>query len=852
MTTGKSRTPLEDAPGAATITVDLVSGSVLRTESLPPPSSVELPSRYRDLGVLASGGFGEVRRVHDAELDRAVAMKILHRTVTNRRTQARFLAEAKLTAGLDHPGIVAVHDWGKLADGRLWFTMREVRGRTLASVIEEVHAAEPGGTSEWSFRRLVDAFARSCQAVAYAHRRGIVHRDLKPENIMVGELGEVLVMDWGLGHRVTDLVAEADLSADSAAAPSADTPAADSADPRLTRHGDVLGTPAYMPPEQARGAVELHGFPSDVYALGAILYTVLTGYPPYEGSTVLSVLRQVLTTPPAPPKERNPSRSMPDELIAICERAMRRNISERYPDAADLARAVVEWLDGARRREQALAVVTRARGMESEIAGKRARAAERRAEARQLLEGVQPFAPVDKKYPGWALEDEAEQLDVAAALLEAEWLEALQGALTLDPELPEAHAALADHAREHLLEAERTHRRADAARHEASLRAHDRGRYAGLLRGEGALSLVTDPPGAEVFLERYELRGRRLIATPAGSLGQTPLREVPLSQGSYCLRITAPGRAEVRYPVHVERGGHWDGRAPGEDEPHPIWLPEEGALSPEEVYVPAGWSWIGGDVDASDSLPLLRVWVDAFAIGQFPVTNREYILFLNQLVAAGREEEADRYCPRALHERAQDLGEPAYDRDGAGRFVLRPMSWDGLERPWSPDWPVVLVHWHAATAFAAWSAAREGRAFRLPDEMEREKAARGADGRKFPWGNHFDANWACVVDSHPGGAVRAAVQDYPLDESPYGVRGLAGNVRDWCANLWLHEGPELASGRLLRASADPASDELRAVRGGAWAASPSQSRAAARFASRPGVPWRTTGLRLARSVPEPR
>src|SRR5690349_13667053 len=281
-----------------TVTVAAPSPMLAPSEiASPGPSSVAptLPPRYRDLGRIASGGFGEVRRVFDTALDRMVAMKILHADVAARpKVAARFLSEVKLTAGLAHPGIVAVHDWGRLDDGRLWYTMREVRGRTLGEVIDDVHeAADDAGFHEtpsgWTFRRLVDAFGRVCQAVAYAHRRGVVHRDLKPDNIMVGELGDVLVMDWGLGRRVSDVSDITDIAEPSAVV---DSVAPDAGAEGLTHHGDVLGTPSYMPPEQALGQLELHGPPSDVYALGAILYHLLAGRPPYKG-TALWVLAQV-------------------------------------------------------------------------------------------------------------------------------------------------------------------------------------------------------------------------------------------------------------------------------------------------------------------------------------------------------------------------------------------------------------------------------------------------------------------------------------------------------------------------------------------------------------------------------
>jgi serine/threonine-protein kinase len=805
----------------------------------PPAGPLWLPARYRDQGRIAAGSFGEVRRVYDAELGRVVAMKLLRADVADRaQSEARFLAETKLTAGLEHPGIIAVYDGGRLDDGRLWFTMREVRGRTLGDVIAEVHAAAgPDGFREaasgWTFRRLVDAFARVCQAVAYAHRRGVVHRDIKPDNLMTGELGEVMVMDWGLGLRLGSAepgdLGRAELTVDPTSA-------------QLTRHGDVLGTPAYMPPEQARGQRELHGLPSDVYALGAVLYHLLAGRPPYRGGSSLHVLQQVLAGAPVPVVRAAQGKPVPAELAAICENAMAREVSARYPDAEALAGEVVAWLDGARRREQALAMVAQARAREPEIEGLRALAVEKRAEAQARLGGVRPFDPVEKKEAGWDLEDEAGRVEVAAALREVERLEALQGALTVDPDLPEAHAALADHYRDRLLAAERAHHEADAVRAEARLKAHDRGRYAALLRGEGALTLVTDPPGAVVRLERYGLRGRRLVPEDCGVIGVTPIREAPLQKGSYRLRIKAPGRPEVKYPALIERGGHWDGAPPGEREARPVRLPEQGELRAEECYVPAGWSWIGGDPEAADSLPGRRIWIDGFVIGRFPVTCGEYLAFLNDLLESGREAEAAAACPR------RELGAsngreviPVFGRAADGRFVL--------PADWAPPLPVVLIDWRGASAYARWWGQKTGRPARLLNELEREKAARGSDARLVPWGNHLDATFACSLESHRGTPERVAVDTYIADESPYGVRGLAGNVRDWCLNVWKLGGPAVVGERLELDAASLEDPDFRAIRGGTWGSSMVNGRAAARFGGRPERWTLAVGMRLARSYP---
>ena len=834
----------EDVPGPRDDAATAGSGVVVRGAPAGGARvSAGLPGRYEDLGPIAGGSFGDVRRVRDTLLDRVIAMKVLRAEhAAQLHLRRRFLAEARITAQLQHPGIVALYDRGELADGRLWFTMKEVRGRTLRAVVDELHGCsgpEGFGTTAtgWTFRRLVDAFARIAQAIAYAHSRGVVHRDLKPENLMVGEFGEVLVMDWGLARR---LDVEGSLEGGISGPPE------EGLSEGLTRYGDVLGTPAYMPPEQARGDTARHGPASDVYSLGAVLYCLLTGEPPYRGATGREVITALLAGPPQLVFESaRGGPAVPAELCAVVERAMQREIEDRYGSAEALAADVVAWLDGVRRREQAMAALEQARSFEPEIADLRAKAAEAEAEARAIRSDLRPFDPIEKKRPAWALEDETARLGRAAALAETRWMEAVHGALSLDPDLPEAHAMLADHHRERLTEAELAHRDEDAARAEEMLRIHDRGRHAAFLRGDGALSLVTDPPGAEVIVERFVLQDRRLVAVPERVIGRTPLIEVPLRRGSYLLRLRAPGRAEVRYPVLIERDGHWDGRAPGEDRPYPIALPEEGELGADDVYVPAGWCWLGGDPEAPDSLPRRRLWIDALVVRRHPVTNEEYIQFLDALVASGHEPGALAAAPRA------DMGlvdgteeRPMFARDGRGRFLL---PHGGADPAWQPRGPAVLIDWHGASAYARWLAEHSGQAWRLPNELEREKAARGVDGRLVPWGDHLEPTFACVLESHSGPPLREVVDLRREDESPYGVRGTTGNVRDWCINVWKHEGPQVEGDRLRVDAAAPGDPDFRTIKGGFWGAPMRMCRSAGRFGSRPEMCRLSVGVRVVRS-----
>ncbi len=830
-----------DAPGVTVAPAETAAASgVVMSASTSAAEVAALPARYIDLGLAGSGAFGEVRRVRDTALDRVLVMKILRAEASSSPAlRQRFFTEVRITAQLQHPGIVPVHDHGELRDGRLWYTMKEVRGTTLATLFAELHAQRtPQGfvttASGFSFRRLVDALARIAQTLAYAHRQGVFHRDIKPANLMVGELGEVLVMDWGLSRRVND-DGEGELQDDS-------DKGAD-----LTHHGDVLGTPSYMPPEQALGDREQHGPASDVYALGAVLYHLLTGRPPYAGRAA-EVIRWIREgAPPSILEVSAGGPTPPGELVRACERAMQRQIADRCT-AEQLAVDVVAWLDGAKKREEALRLLAEARSLAPEIGALRAASARTMAEASEILDGLKPSDPVERKRPAWRLEEEAQRLGREAALLETKWLQIVHGALSVDPDLPEGHAALAAHYRQALSEAERAHRDEDAARCEAMLRAHDRGENTAFLRGEGLLSLLSDPPGATVSLHRFVPQDRRLVPTFERTLGTTPLVKVPVQRGSYLLHLEASGRSLVRVPVLIERDGHWDGVAPGHDSSTPIYLPMEGELEADDVLVPAGWCWVGGDPEASASLPAKRIWVDAFVMKRFATTNAEYLAFLNDLVAEGREEEALLACPRdppSLSGAATPgAGGLIYGRDGAGRFVL---GGEEFGRRWQADWPVVLIDWHGASAYARWVAARSGKPWRLPSELEREKAARGVDGRWFPWGNQADPTFACAAESHPGMPMRVGVGDYPLDESPYGVRGLAGNTRDWALEAWRREGPTIEDGRLVLVPASADEGGFRPDRGGSWTSPLERSRSAARFGNLPTDRRESIGVRLVRS-----
>jgi tetratricopeptide (TPR) repeat protein len=288
---------------------------------------------FEGLSPHARGGLGEVFRAIDPQLHRTVAIKFLqerHSEDPDRRQ--RFLLEAEVTARLEHPGVVPVYGL-HAAGARPAYAMRFIEGETFAEAIASYHAGPPDPIA---FRRLLWAFHQVCQTVAYAHSRGVIHRDLKPANIMLGKFGETLVVDWGLAK-----VVGRPEEARAAAAGETLIPSGDSG-PGETLMGSAVGTPAYMSPEQAAGRWDVVAQASDIYGLGAVLYTVLTGKLPLEGSNWPEMQQKIQQGDI--PRPRQAKADVPRALEAVGLKAMALAPRDRYPSALALAADVEHWL----------------------------------------------------------------------------------------------------------------------------------------------------------------------------------------------------------------------------------------------------------------------------------------------------------------------------------------------------------------------------------------------------------------------------------------------------------------------------------------------------------------------------
>jgi serine/threonine-protein kinase len=296
--------------------------------------------RFRILRPHAQGGLGAVFVALDAELHREVALKqILDHHADDPISRQRFLLEAEITGGLEHLGVVPVYGLGSYGDGRPYYAMRFIQGDSLKRAIDRFHADElltkdPGHRS-LELRKLLRRFTDVCNAIAYAHSRGVLHRDIKPGNVIVGKYGETLVVDWGLAKAVG--------RADPGVAPDERTLVPSSSSGLAeTLPGSALGTPAYMSPEQAEGDLDRLGPRSGVYSLGATLYCLLTGRPPFLGDDVGMILRQVQQGEFPSPRALDPA--IDRALEAVCLKAMATKPEDRYASPRALADDVERWM----------------------------------------------------------------------------------------------------------------------------------------------------------------------------------------------------------------------------------------------------------------------------------------------------------------------------------------------------------------------------------------------------------------------------------------------------------------------------------------------------------------------------
>ncbi len=731
-------------------------------ETLPPPPMAEPAlDRYVLVRELGRGGMGRVDEVYDSALGRAVARKASLVVASDVRAKM-LIAEAQTCAQLEHPSIVPVYDAGTDVSGQPYYTMRNVRGRTLGQVLED---NKTGSGERKTLAQLLAIFRQVCLAVDYAHSRGVVHRDLKPDNVIVGEFGEVYILDWGIAH----VMGGSDVR-------------------RAELEAFVAGSPGYIAPEQALGG-EIDGR-ADIFALGAILHEILTGRVPFEDTDFRSVRLRASSRLTVAPSQRVPTVSPSfDSLVAFC---LEPDPADRLASARLIADAIDVYLDGERER------VERERDAErysaEGIAARDAFLALDResqrlgATARKELAAIPRWETASAKAAAWRRLGEARAMAAEAAHALARAEAAFGRALARVEGYPAARKGLALLYYRQFEEAETRRESERMVQYLDLARAYDDGDLRLELADSGELTVAVDRPDVAVSIARYEAQGGLSSLQAEQRLDVGANAPLLLAAGSYLVFVRRASHV-VRYPVRIERAQR-----------HCLSLAFHDLAAPDIVLIP------GGPFRTADNA---TERLTDFGLARFPTTLRQYTAFLD---AIEDPRERTRRMPRATTsetpgivrtERGWELADGEIEGPALRRVRGREM-----------DLPVADISFYDALAYVQWLRRSTGLPFRLPTDLEWEKAMRGADGRSFPMGNSIDPAFAKLRESRPEASQPEPVGAFPLDESPYGVRDLAGGVGDWTSTMV--DGGEPPS----LADEGTTADHREAVwRGGCWSMS---------------------------------
>ena len=765
-------------------------------------------NRYTHIKTIGLGGVGAVLSAYEPELNREVALKILRPAFRNKADSLkRFVREARATAHIEHPNIVPVHQLGVFEDNGVYFSMKKVEGRDLRSVIRKLREGNKEFLKRYTLRQLLQIFVSVCNGVSYAHSKGIIHRDLKPANIMLGDYGEVMVMDWGLvKYRVENDTSTQKWIVDF----DPDFKAVGHADAMSTIQGSVSGTPAYMAPEQAGGRTEDIDEQTDLYSLGAILYSILTWETaPFESPmTTNQVLNSVVNGDFKRPRKRAPKRKISRELEAICLKAMALEKKDRYPSVEAMMRDVKDYLEGYSVSAYRGSIVRRAfktirrhplipsavvvsiftfagvlgilhyeklarlsslkrfaeysikQGDNYYISALKSHQRLRNEYNRPM--GKFSYHNLNELYSEFnrnKLEFNSNYNVAAQFLFQAEDMGGKNPQINKDLLKVLKHQLNFSLATGDYSETRGLVRQLRLRRHRVfgEIISSDQKVYEQIkmiIRNEGILEVTSQPSGVKVYSEFFDdndsgsssLKAKRLY------IGTTPFKK-KVEVGSYLLFLDAKDKQGIKYPIQVICG-----RTNSVDISIPKRIPKG------TCYIPGGSFFFGIRQELNR---MQRGYLDPFFISRYEVTIGEYLKFWKSLKSL---ELKKRYLGRYLFSNGEFKYLSMWDNDGK------------LNKKFTLDMPIIGVTGEAAEAYCAWLSKKRGIELRLPTNLEWEKAARGVDGRMFSWGNSHNVDAALCWDNvlarkkYP---IAAPVGSFPQDKSIYGVMDLTGNVHEY-------------------------------------------------------------------------